>query len=296
MGRHRRWRALAMMATVVLAGCGGSGHATVASSTPARSPSTTASTVMPSTTTVTSTTVVPPATTTTVRPTTTTTTTVAHPTTSTTTAGCPATLAGQLASTGGGSQLITVVAASPGSTSGTVTLWQRAGACWAAAAGPWTGDLGSNGISATKVEGDGTTPIGLFGISSAFYGNAPNPGVHGSYHLLVCGDWWDEEPASPEYNTFQHVASCSAADPFGGGSEALWTETAAYQSFAVVEYNTDPIIAGKGSAIFIHDNVGGPTNGCVSLPPSDLDTMLRWLQPGQSPHIAIGTTGDIRGY
>ena len=156
--------------------------------------------------------------------------------------------------------------------------------------------MGYNGISAHKREGDGATPIGLYGISSAFYGNGPNPGVHGSYHSLSCGDWWDENPASPEYNTFQHLDSCSTAIPFGGsGSEALWTETTAYQSFAVIEYNTDPVVPGAGSAIFIHDNVGGPTNGCVSLAPGNLDRLLKWLLPGQS-HIVIGTSGDIRGY
>ena len=144
-------------------------------------------------------------------------------------------------------------------------------------------------------EGDGTTPIGVYGISSTVYGIAPDPGVHGAYHQLVCGDWWDEDPASPQYNTFQHLA-CGATPPFGGGSEKLWTTTVAYQHFALVEYNTGPIIAGAGSAIFIHDDVGGGTNGCVSLAPGNLDTLLTWLQPGQSPHIVIGTASDIRQY
>jgi len=202
-----------------------------------------------------------------------------------------------MASTGGGSQLVTVVANSTGSTTATITLWQRSGSCWSDAGGPWSGYVGYSGVSADKSEGDGKTPIGVFGISSTFYGNGPNPGVHGAYHALVCGDWWDEDPQSPEYNTFQHVA-CGTTPAFavgseGSGSELLWKETTAYQSFAFVEYNAGPIIAGKGSAIFVHDNVGGPTNGCVSLPPSDLDALLRWLEPAQSPHIAIGTTSDI---
>lgn len=217
-------------------------------------------------------------------------------TTAATNPACPSTLAGQLAATGGGSQLVTVEAQSTGSTSATLTMWQRSGSCWRPAGGPWVADVGYNGLSAHKEEGDGTTPIGLYGISSSFYGNGPNPGVHGSYHVLVCGDWWDENPSSPEYNTFQHVATCGTANVFGGGSEALWTETTAYQSFAVIEYNTNPVIDGAGSAIFIHDNVGGPTDGCVSLAPGNLDTLLRWFQPGESPHIAIDTSSDIGRY
>jgi L,D-peptidoglycan transpeptidase YkuD (ErfK/YbiS/YcfS/YnhG family) len=213
----------------------------------------------------------------------------------TTAPSCPAALPGQLADTGGGSQLLTVVAAGTASTSATVTLWQRNGACWTQVAGPWTGRLGYNGLSVHHREGDGTTPSGLYAISSAFYGLGPDPGVHGSYHQLVCGDWWDEDPASAQYNTFQHLA-CGATPPFGGGSEQLWQQTTAYQNFAVVDYNTGPVVPGAGSAIFIHDDTGGATNGCVSLPAAALDNVLRALQPGQSPHIAIGTTNTIDQY
>ena len=60
--------------------------------------------------------------------------------------------------------------------------------------------------------------------------------------------------------------TCGATPPFAGGSEALWRETVAYREFAVVEYNASPVVPGRGSAIFLHDDVGGPTNGCVSLP------------------------------
>ncbi|MGH9122953.1 MAG: L,D-transpeptidase family protein [Acidimicrobiales bacterium] len=178
------------------------------------------------------------------------------------------------------------------STTATIILWQRAGACWSAAYGPWSGFVGYSGVSSNKVEGDGTTPSGLFAIGSPFYGVAPDPGVNGAYQQLVCGDWWDEDSGSPTYNTFQAVP-CGTTPAFakgaaGSDSEALWQETTAYQSFAVVEYNVDPAIPGKGSAIFIHDDVGGPTAGCISLPASELDTLLRWLDPGEAPHIAIG--------
>lgn len=214
----------------------------------------------------------------------------------TTAAACTATPANQMEATGGGSQLVTVVASSTGATTAVVTLWQRTGTCWTVAGGPWSGWVGVHGLSSDKSEGDGTSPIGLFGIGSTFYGIDPNPGVHGSYHLLVCGDWWDEEPSSPEYNTFQHVGSCSTENPFGGGSEALWTEAPAYDYFAVIEYNAGPVVPGRGSAIFLHVSLGRPTNGCVSLPSSDLIALLQWLQPAAAPHIAIGTTGDIDAY
>ena len=62
-------------------------------------------------------------------------------------------------------------------------------------------------------EGDGTTPTGVFTIGRTIYGNAPNPGVRYRYRRLVCGDWWNEDPRSPTYNTFQHVRCGPPAVP-----------------------------------------------------------------------------------
>ena len=79
--------------------------------------------------------------------------------------------------------------------------------------------------------------------------------MRGRFHRLVCGDWWDEDPESPTYNTFRHVA-CGARPAFGGGSEALWTISPQYRYFAVIEYNASPVTPGRGSAIFLHVAVG----------------------------------------
>jgi L,D-peptidoglycan transpeptidase YkuD (ErfK/YbiS/YcfS/YnhG family) len=125
------------------------------------------------------------------------------------------------------------------------------------------------------------------------YGVAANPGVRYRYHRLVCGDWWDEDPTTPEYNRFVHLA-CGARPAFGGGSEALWLETTAYPHFAVLDYNVDPVVPGRGSAIFLHADVGAATNGCVSLPLPELDALLRRLRPSSSPLVVIGTGGGIR--
>jgi L,D-peptidoglycan transpeptidase YkuD (ErfK/YbiS/YcfS/YnhG family) len=188
-----------------------------------------------------------------------------------------------------------VDAGSYGASVGTVTLWQRSGACWVVAGGPWQGRLGVNGLSDHHHEGDGTTPTGIYGFGSVVYGLAPDPGVRYTYHHLVCGDWWDEDPASPTYNTFQHLA-CGTTPAFGGGSEALWQATTAYQTFAVIDYNAHPVVPGAGSGVFFHDDIGHGTAGCVSLPASQLLTLLRWLDPHQAPRIVIGTDAEIRHF
>ncbi len=174
-------------------------------------------------------------------------------------------------------------------------LWQRRGGCWSASGGPWRAYLGFAGLSADHHEGDGTTPEGAFTIGAVMYGVAPDPGVRYRYHRLVCGDWWDEDPSSADYNRFEHVP-CGAQPPFGGSSEALWRSTVAYAHFALIDYNVDPAIPGRGSAIFIHADLGHATNGCVSLPLAQLVTLLRWLRPGLDPLVVIGTTATIRGF
>jgi L,D-peptidoglycan transpeptidase YkuD (ErfK/YbiS/YcfS/YnhG family) len=121
------------------------------------------------------------------------------------------------------------------------------------------------------------------------YGIAPDPGVEFRYHRLVCGDWWDEDPGSPVYNAFQHVA-CGTQPAFGGDSEALWRISPQYRYFAVIEYNAHPVIPGRGSAIFIHVSAARATAGCVSLPEGQLVQLLRWLRPAAAPRISISFT------
>jgi L,D-peptidoglycan transpeptidase YkuD (ErfK/YbiS/YcfS/YnhG family) len=206
--------------------------------------------------------------------------------------GCPGNLPSWLASTGNAHQLVSVEAPNASTTLATLQLWQRAGSCWAAASPPWRALIGRNGFSDHHREGDGTTPVGIFGIGPLIYGNAADPGTQEPYHRLVCGDWWDEDPTSAGYNTFQHVP-CGEQPPFGGDSEALWTETVAYPSFAVIDYNTHPVVPYDGSGIFIHADIGEPTAGCVSIPLGDLDHLLRWLGPSQSPVVVMGPASQI---
>ena len=211
-----------------------------------------------------------------------------------------------MADTGGGSQLITVDGQYYGSTKATLTVWSRqADGCWSPAtlsgqpAQPFTAEVGFNPSTGANLEdhrseGDGSTPTGLYGFESTMYGlsNAvPNPSY--GYHHLVCGDWWDEQPGTPQYNEFVHVA-CGTTPSFGGDSEALWTETVAYQHFAVINFNPPPTSNPIGSGVFFHDDTtSGYTAGCVALPSSELDAVLGWMSPAASPHIAIGTSAEL---
>lgn len=210
-------------------------------------------------------------------------------------AACPATLANQLASTGSATQLITVASLRNTSTSGMLRVWEKRGECWAQAAGPWSAWLGQRGISENKREGDRKTPSGAFGFQSVLYGVATNPRVRYRYHRIVCGDWWVEDSRSPYYNQFRHVR-CGSRPPFRITSEDMSASPTAYRHLAVIDYNTNPVVPGRGSGIFLHVSHGNPTLGCVSLPLPQLLTILRWLRPAKQPLIVIGTRATIRRF
>ncbi len=167
---------------------------------------------------------------------------------------------------------------------------------WRLAFGPWQAETGYGHLRANRREGDGSTPVGVFGIGPMMYGNRPAPqGLHYGYHRLVCGDWWDEDPYSPRYNEFVHVA-CGSTPAFASWSEPLWTEMVAYPYFAVIEFNSHPTRGGTdapGSGIFLHSWVSGPTAGCVALHTAQLLKVLRWLVPSQHPVIEIGTNREL---
>ena len=182
----------------------------------------------------------------------------------------------------------------------TVSAWQLEAGSWVEVLGPMFGFSGGGGwhTADTRREGDGSTPIGLYGIGSTIYGVNPDPGgLTYAYHQLVPGDYWDENPSSPTYNTFQQssITDC-AANPFGGDTECLWTETVAYQYFAVINFNPAPTSNPIGSGVFLHVSTGGPTAGCVSLGVGDLLSVLRWLNPADDPAIVEGPDDVIRQY
>ena len=200
----------------------------------------------------------------------------------------------QMADTGGGTQLVTVVAPASTSLAATLAAWAKvANGCWSPVsfagqpAQPFQSQTGYGGLLpiSQRVPGDWATPTGLFAFGSTVYGNsAVSPTNLYPYHHLVCGDWWDEQPGSPTYDTFQHVL-CAATPPYAGDSEALWTEIQPYQHFIDIKMPSPP---DNGAGIFLHDDMTvGYTEGCVALPNAELDAVLGWLNPADSPHILI---------
>jgi len=177
-------------------------------------------------------------------------------------------------------------------THGVLTPYALVGGCWTRLFRGVSAELGYSGLALHKHEGDGKTPEGIFSLGSTIYGAGPRVSALYHYHHLVCGDWWDEQSSTPQYNQFVHVG-CGVQLPFGGGSEPLWAIQPEYSHFFVINYNTSPIRKGLGSAIFLHVSAGAFTAGCVAVSASVLNQLMTWLNPADHPRIVISTTNGL---
>jgi L,D-peptidoglycan transpeptidase YkuD (ErfK/YbiS/YcfS/YnhG family) len=209
-------------------------------------------------------------------------------------AGNPANAASRLRTLPAATRQVIVVSADGyGSTTATLEAFDKLGGAWRPAFGAMTARVGSRGFADRKVEGDLKTPTGVYAIGGTMYGIAASPGVRYAYHRLVPDDYWNENPATPGYNSFEH-----GPNP-GGASEALWQISPQYDYFAVINYNI-PVVAAdppRGSGIFLHVMVPGrATAGCVSLTVTDLLAVLRWLDPAASPRIVLAPRSALGRY
>ncbi len=191
-------------------------------------------------------------------------------------------------STGTASQAITVSAPRLGATQATLQAWDRTPAGWfrdGPAVPAW---LGSAGMSTNAHEGFTGTPVGSFGLTQAF-GNDADPGSRLPYFRVGPNDWWSGDSSSATYNTHQRCLAASC--PFDTGeSENLHDAGWVYGYAVVIDYNTAPVVPGKGSAFFLHVTENKPTQGCVSIQQAALVRILRWLDPARHPRILLGVS------
>lgn len=149
-------------------------------------------------------------------------------------------------------------------------------------AGPRRCAIGPAGIAKKNREGDGVTPLGSFPVREIFYraDRMAAPRVRLPLHVLAPNDGWCDAPNDPQYNRQVKL-------PYGASAEQMWRDDHLYDLVAVIGFNDDPVVAGKGSAIFLHMAKPGypPTAGCVALAEEDLRAALAQLQPGDQIRI-----------
>ena len=131
--------------------------------------------------------------------------------------------------------------------------------------------VGKNGITKNKKEGDLKTPSGVFKLKKFFYRKDRikfiNTYLKKNYIQKNIG--WCDDPTSEHYNK-------EIKFPFKGSAEKLWRKDNIYDLIIVLNYNFNPIIKNKGSAIFLHicKKNYSPTKGCVAISKKDMLNLL----------------------
>lgn len=131
--------------------------------------------------------------------------------------------------------------------------------------------LGFGGVTTTKREGDGATPIGVHGIEGVLIRNDRQPPLRSCLPVRAIGvarGWSDDPTDDLDYNREVRL-------PHAFRHEMLRRADPLYDLIAVLDFNRQPAIAGAGSAIFLHRwrRPRRATAGCVAFEPG----LLRWM-------------------
>ena len=143
--------------------------------------------------------------------------------------------------------------------------------------------LGRGGIRANKREGDGGTPKGIFRPRQVWWraDRHARPCTFLPTRAISAEDAWCEDPNDRHYNKPIRLTHHQSGD-------RLRRDDHLYDFIVEIDHNTNPRVAGRGSAVFLHLAHGnfGPTAGCVSMTKS---AMLRLLQQlSRNTKIVIG--------
>ena len=134
--------------------------------------------------------------------------------------------------------------------------------------------LGKKGITCNKKEGDLKTPKGTFFLRCVMYrpDRVKKPKTNLPVYIIKKNHICCDDPKNSYYNKIFETKNLNL-------DEKLWRKDVLYDILIVIGYNDNPIIKGKGSAIFLHlsnKNITS-TNGCIAV---EKKTMLNLLKCG----------------
>jgi L,D-peptidoglycan transpeptidase YkuD (ErfK/YbiS/YcfS/YnhG family) len=158
-------------------------------------------------------------------------------------------------------------------------LFGRQGLAWG------SGLAGQNESGLRKVERDGRAPAGVFKIGKIYTYDAQLPaGADFPFHQVTTADAWIDDVKHPEYNRFVRIPD-PANPPAWFAKQKMRHNDFAYRWLVEVRHNSDPPVAGAGSAIFFHirRGVSRPSAGCTTMAETDLVKMITWLRASRNP-------------
>ena len=127
--------------------------------------------------------------------------------------------------------------------------------------------LGKSGVGEKKIEGDDLTPKGTYKIIKIYYREDRIRKIKSKIRLrkIEKNFGWCDQPNSKYYNKLISL-------PNKLSHEKLYRKDNIYDVIIVLNYNMNPTIQYKGSAIFIHvaRRKFPPTKGCVAISKKNL--------------------------
>ena len=132
--------------------------------------------------------------------------------------------------------------------------------------------LGKAGIGKKKLEGDQITPKGTYKIVKIYFRKDRLKKISSKFKLIEIKKnmGWCDDPKSKKYNQLIKL-------PSQYSHENLYRKNSIYDLILVLNYNMNPIIKNKGSAIFIHiaNKKFKNTEGCIAIEKKNLVRLVK---------------------
>ena len=162
-------------------------------------------------------------------------------------------------------------------------LFGRDGLAWG------SGVEGQNEPGRKKSEKDHRVPAGVFAIGKIYTSDTSlPPGADYPFYHVTDADVWSDDPTNPLYNRHA-VYPDPASRPPWFQRQKMKPHDPVYRWLIEIRHNSDPIVAGAGSAIFFHIRRGPtkPSSGCTTMREQDIAEIVRWLRAPAKPHYVV---------
>ena len=133
--------------------------------------------------------------------------------------------------------------------------------------------IGKSGIKEHKREGDNATPKGIFSLGKFYYrpDRIKKVSTNLSCKKIKKNMGWCNDPRNIKYNKEVNHKKIK-------NSEKLFRNDYKYNIFIVINYNSQPVIKDKGSAIFLHLTKNyKPTAGCIAIKQNDFLKLIKMI-------------------
>ncbi len=206
-------------------------------------------------------------------------------------------------------QMVVCIAPNASSSEGTLQLFHRDHAGqWQTDGEPWSVMFGRGGLAwgrgihppqpgPQKVSGDHKNPAGLFKIGTV-YGYAaklPDGAKDWPYHQVTDRDAWIDDPKLADLG-YNHLYTLPPGAPYPAwwGPEHMHLGDFAYEWLVLIEHNYDDPDPKAGNEIYFHVRRGEHyrTAGCTTMERSNLEKLVKWLDPAANPMLAEMTQAD----